>query len=204
MTPTYAAIAERIAVAGLLPRGGFRPAEGDGVPPRADGHPVRALVLIGNAGPEMWSRFAPFLAANPHLAHPLDAWIEDVVGALGDALGATPVFAHAGPPFHPFVRWAQRAEAVHPSPVRLLIHPRYGLWHAYRAALLFAEPVDVPARADQAAPCESCAGRPCLQESHQVSIDAARRACPVGRDFTYGAAQAAFHQRAFVRGQSGR
>lgn len=201
MAPAYAAIAERIAGTGLLPRGGFRPAEGDGVPPRADGRPVGALILIGNAGPGMWTRFAPFLEENPHLANPLDTWIERVVGRLGGELGAQPVFAHAGPPFHPFVRWAQRAEPVHPSPLRLLIHPRYGLWHAYRAALLFAEPVDLLSWPDQAAPCGAC-DRPCLRAPQRDGIDAARRACPVGREFTYGDAQAAFHQRAFLRGRA--
>ena len=37
-----------------------------------------------------------------------------------------------------------RAEAVAPSPLGILIHPDYGLWHAYRGALAFAERLALP------------------------------------------------------------
>ena len=40
--------------------------------------------------------------------------------------GAVPV---RRPPYWPFQQWARRAEPVHPSPIGVLIHPRYGLWH---------------------------------------------------------------------------
>src|SRR4030095_137820 len=43
-------------------------------------------------------------------------------------------------------RWAMRAEAVAPSPLGILIHPDYGLWHAYRGALAFAERLALPPR----------------------------------------------------------
>ena len=53
-------------------------------------------------------------------------------------------------------RWAQRAEPLHPSPLGVLIHPVHGLWHAYRGALAFAEPIELPPRADLPSPCASC------------------------------------------------
>lgn len=204
MGASYADIAERIAAIGLLPRGGFHPEAGDAVPMLPDGRPTRALILIGNAGPQMWARFRPFLDAHPHLAHPLNTWVMRAVQPLASQLGAHAVFPHEGPPFHSFVRWAQRAEPVHPAPIGLLIHPRYGLWHAYRAALLFAEDLAVPDNLAQTAPCETCTARPCLHAGPgdprgPSSFDAARRACPVGREFTYGDEQSAFHQRAFRR-----
>ena len=40
------------------------------------------------------------------------------------------LFPFGGPPHFPFQQWARRAEPVHPSPIGLLIHPIYGLWHS--------------------------------------------------------------------------
>ena len=47
------AIADAIAPAGLIVRGGFHAEPGDGVPPLPNG-PARTVVLIGNAGADMW------------------------------------------------------------------------------------------------------------------------------------------------------
>jgi epoxyqueuosine reductase QueG len=123
----------------------------------------------------------------------------------------------------PFQRWAARAEGLHASPLGLLIHPEYGLWHAYRAALFFAEALDLPVVRPAANPCETCA-RPCLSAcpagaftpagyelaacaSHLASDAAlcrtggchARDACPVGRNWRYPEAQIRFHMAAFAR-----
>ena len=40
------------------------------------------------------------------------------------------LLASTGPPFLPFLEWAKRSEVTE-SPIGLLIHPVYGLWHAY-------------------------------------------------------------------------
>jgi Fe-S-cluster-containing hydrogenase component 2 len=105
----------------------------------------------------------------------------------------------------------------------VLIHPDHGLWHAYRAALLFAVRLDVPPRDGRPAPCATCRDRPCLTTcpvgaftdtgydvercvDHIVSPAGrtcreqgclARRACPVGS--AYAPAQQAFHMQAFLR-----
>ena len=45
----------------------------------------------------------------------------------------------------------------------MLIHPEYGLWHAYRGALVFNEPFNgLPARGNASSPCDTCAETPCL------------------------------------------
>lgn len=206
-TASYIALAERIAASGLLPRGGFHPGPEDGVPGLPDGRAVRTLVLIGNAGPGMWREFAPFLARHPGLRNPLNTWVMQTVGAIAVAFEAAAVYTHEGPPFYPFLRWAQRAEPVAPSPIGLLIHPVYGLWHAYRAALLFADEFALPSLAPAPSPCERCTARPCLgaglaDPRQRNGFDAARRACPVGSDFLYEPAQSAFHQAAFLSRQS--
>ena len=127
-----------IAPFGLIVRGGFHPDTSDGVP----GNPG-TLVLIGNAGPAMWEVFAKEHRGGPD---PLDAWTRTVLGGVAAKLGATALFPFDGPPYLPFQRWAMRAEAVFPSPIGPLIHPEYGLWHAYRGALAFAEALDLPER----------------------------------------------------------
>jgi epoxyqueuosine reductase QueG len=147
-----------------------------------------------------------------------------VIGALAAALGARALYPFGGPPHWPFQRWAMRAEAVHVSPLGLLIHPDYGLWHSYRGALAFAEPIAVPALVARASPCEACSARPCLgacpvgaftMQGYDVAACAAhlrdergracmdggclaRRACPIGARYAHAPAQARFHMRAFL------
>lgn len=214
-------IEQSIREAGLSPRGAFHPASGDDVPPRARDTPARTLVLAGNAGPRMWLAFDAARAAGPVT---LDAWSARVLSELAARLGARAVFPFE-PPYLPFQRWAMRAEACHPSPLGLLIHPDYGLWHGYRGALLFAAAIALPPPDRRASPCASCAERPCLGACPVGAFDAsaydvpactrhlasnpepacmdrgclARHACPIGRDYRYAPAQARFHMRAFLR-----
>ncbi len=214
----FAAIAEELKPTGLILRGGFHPEPADAVPGS-----VGTLVLVGNAGMAMWQAFAREAGAGSGSGNPLDDWIRERLTGIADDLGAVPLFPFGGPPFLPFQRWAQRAEPTYPSPLGLLIHPDYGLWHAYRGALAFAERIDLPAPDSRPSPCESCADKPCLATcpveafsgdgydvpacvSHlatRAGADCvedgcrARRACPVGRDFVYAREQAGFHMRAF-------
>ena len=157
----YAAVDAAVRARGLVARGGFHPRAEDGVPGLADGRPAGTLVLAGNAGPAMWRAFAaaPEASAGPD---PLDRWTARVLTELAGRIGAEALFPFGGPPYLPFVRWAKRAEPVAESPLGMLIHPDYGLWHAYRGALAFAEVLDLPPRADRPRPCDTCAGRPCL------------------------------------------
>jgi hypothetical protein len=207
---------------GLVPRGALRldPDKRDGS--LAD---IRTIVLAGMAGRDGWSAFAASPEASDELADPLDRWSRRVVEALARELGAKALFPFGGPPFWPFQQWARAAEPVHPSPIGLLIHPRYGLWHSYRGALGFREAFAIPELAVVASPCESCSERWCLKAcpvgafsglgydvaacvghlKSAAGVDCmdtgcrARRACPVGAEQAYGPGQANFIMRAFVR-----
>ncbi|MFN3985885.1 MAG: hypothetical protein ACK4KV_10350 [Rhodocyclaceae bacterium] len=179
-------LARMLAPHGLRLRGVLR-AGGDVAVVLPDGRPTAALALVGNVGSELWPVFSAASELTDGLADPLDRWTRRIGEALAARLNAAALFPFTGPPFHPFQRWAMRAGGVVPSPLGLLVHPTYGLWHAYRFALL------LPAfewAADQgegqgsaadgwpteAAPgtvlptdlCAACDGRPCLS------------ACPVG------------------------
>jgi ferredoxin len=207
---------------GLVPRGALSLMDGERGGALAD---IRTIVLAGMAGRDGWSAFAASPEASDELAHPLDRWSRRVIEALARDLGAKALFPFGGPPFWPFQQWARRAEPVHPSPIGILIHPRYGLWHSYRGALGFREAFDIPELTVVPSPCESCSGRWCLKTcpvgafsgadydvtaclGHLQSAAGgdcmgggcrARRACPVSAEHAYGVEQANFIMRAFLR-----
>ncbi len=214
----YAEIAKTAGAAGFLVRGGFHPGPDDGVPgAKADGS--ETLVVLGNAGPSMWRAFE--LA--PSRAGGLDRWTRATVSAFAQPMGGRAIFPFDRP-FPPFQRWAAKAENLKASPLGILIHPDYGLWHAYRGALLFAGPIALPQVRLRPAPCDTCPDKPCLSacpvEAFGERYDVpkctdhvagprgteclsggclARRACPVGRDYMYVPDQARFHMEAFLR-----
>jgi len=218
------AVFSAIKRAGLVPRGAFRLEEGERQGALAD---IRAVVLAGMAGREGWSAFAASPEAGDGLGHPLDRWSRRVIETLARELGGQAFFPFGGPPFWPFQQWARRAEPVHPSPIGILIHPRYGLWHSYRGALGFRQKLAVPARAAVPSPCDSCSGRWCWKACPVGAFSSAgydvaacvvhlksaagadcmglgcraRRACPVGTEHAYGREQANFLMEAFLRAQ---
>jgi ferredoxin len=211
-------LAAALSAHGLILRGGFHPAaEEEGF------EGARTALLVGNAGRAMWEAFAPHIDGAPN---PLDRWTKRVVDAVAGEFGARAVYPFDRP-HRPFQRWAMRAEPVHPSPLGILIHPQYGLWHAYRAALLFAERLELPPRPEVPSPCASCAAKPCLAAcpvgaftgdaydvpacaAHIATPEAdclavgchARNACPVGADWRYRQAETRFHMAAFGRSVS--
>lgn len=191
--------------------------------------PAATLVLLGWVGGDGWQTFAGSPEAHDGVPNPLDRWSRRVIDSLADALDATALYPFSGPPWLPFQRWAQRADRVFVSPLGILIHPDWGLWHSYRGALAFHAHLDLEPAAASVSPCESCADKPCLtrcpvsafsNEGYDVagcrahlSSPAgaacmeggclARDACPVGTRHRYAPAQAAFHMRAFRNARAG-
>jgi hypothetical protein len=216
------------SAAGLAPRGAFHPTETDGVPALPSGRAAGTIVLLGFVGEQGWNVFAAAPEAADGAPDPLDRWSRRVIGALAGAFDAAAFFPFGGPPFLPFGRWAQRAEPVHPSPLGLLIHPDWGLWHSYRGALAFAERLELPEPDRRPSPCLGCS-RPCLGACPVGAFSSAgydvprcvglldrpaggdclrsgclaRRACPIVPDARYGPKQADFHMAAFHAAQRG-
>lgn len=210
----------RLGELGLILRGGFLAEDEDGAPEN-----TRTVLMIGNAGPDLWRQSAGNFRDEPNA---MDEWTRRVIDPLGREVGASAVlYPFGGPPYHPFQRWAKRAEGLHSSPLGMLIHPKYGLWHAYRAALCFDRLMPLPEMQEAPEnPCDTCAGQPCLNACPVSAFSAgqaydvpacvahlrtaagedclslgcrARRACPLGRDHVYDPGQAAFHMQAFLQ-----
>ncbi|MGH8136800.1 MAG: hypothetical protein ACREVV_01215 [Steroidobacteraceae bacterium] len=181
------------------------------------------IVLLGFTGSVQWPVYAGSLEASDGLPHPLDRWSRRIIGTLASEFGALDVYPN-GTPQLPFQRLAARCEPVHQSPIGLLIHSEWGLWHAYRGALILPDRIDVPPAAPSIHPCHACSTKPCLSAcpvgafgpgtfNLQACVDhvsspagsecrdrgcRARRACPVSVGFSYVSDQARFHMAAFL------
>ena len=213
---------------GLTYRGGFHPEDDDAVP-ESFGEPSQTLILIGHTGSSLWPQFSHWLKTQTGPSEPLDSWSVDVLESIASEIKATALFPFRGPPYWPFIHWAERADRLWVSSIGLLIHPIYGLWHAYRGALSFPYRLPLPeeTQSETTAPCPACVQRPCLatcpvgamqEEGYalEICIDhlaehpdgecmqrgcLARRACPVGTKYTYEPEHAQFHMHAFLRNQ---
>jgi hypothetical protein len=205
-------------------RGGFNFETGEAAPSGRSGRAARSAVLIGNAGAAYWPYFMRWRQKQPaNLANPLDAWCREIVGAIAETFGARAV-SPSDRPYLPFQQWAMRAETLKPSPLGILMHPEYGLWHAYRGALLFDEEFSVEDAPKPIHLCDACDGKPCLKAcpvdaygedgfayadciSHVRGAQGAscraggcldRNACPYGAAYRYPAEVQAFHMAAFA------
>lgn len=217
------AIRKAVESQGLSYRGAFHPEDED----LPEGVTAKTLILVGFLGAGNWRTFSSSPEIEDGNPDPLDRWSRRVIAALANQFDAKALFPFVGPPWWPFQIWAQKAEPVHPSPIGMLIHPDYGLWHAWRGALAFRERIALPAPDRRASPCDSCREKPCLStcpvnaftpEGYNVTACAAhigapggakcmtnsclaRLACPIGVEHRYGRDQAHFHMKAFLRAQ---
>jgi len=109
----------------------------------------------------------------------------------------------------------------------MLMHPEYGLWHAYRVAIALPETVltQQPESTEQQHACDTCATQPCysscpvgafandhydvdrcvsyLSETPQAQCNQtgciARMSCPEAAQHRYSQSHAAFHIKQFVK-----
>lgn len=202
-----------------LAAAGFHPKPEDHAPANA-----RTLVIAMAVPPAMWAQFAASPEAADAQPNPLDRWSRRVLERAAERLGAAALFPFGGPPYLPFLQWAQRAAPLWQSPVGMSVHAEYGLWFSCRGALAFAERLVLPEQRPAAQPCRSCMEQFCRHAcpagaftaqgydaercaAHVRSPEGAlcrtagcqvRHACPVGTAFAHSPAQAAFHMDAFL------
>lgn len=140
-----------------------------------EGDTGKSGLLLGNAGQDMWDIFIQSPEYKDGMKDPLNRWTRRKLVALADELEARVVFPF-DKPYWPFQKLAQVAAGTLPSKLGILIHPKYGLWHAFRGLLIFDSAHDFlsPIRGlgnniqPAQHPCDVCVEKPCLQ------------ACPVG------------------------
>lgn len=181
------------------------------LPRKPDGEHWAQLILIGHAGPTLW-RTIEADPADPE--HPIDvftiravdAWLARLTDAPIHRLypGDAPVGLQS---LGTLVGWHR------PSPFKVGIHPAWGTWFAYRAAVLADTTLALTEPVENRAPCATCDGRPCLAAcpaeamsgehfdldrclTHRLTDDSscaetclARLACPVGTEHRYPEAQ---------------
>jgi hypothetical protein len=209
---------------GLILRGGFSFARGENAPSGPSRAIAKSALLVGQAGDAPWPHFLRWREKqSPVIANPLDTWSRDVIGAVANEFGARAV-SPSDKPYLPFQQWAMRAEGLKPSPLGILMHPQYGLWHAYRGALLIEDEIAFSESRDVTHLCDACVDKPCLKScpvdayspdgfnhdsclAHVRGADGApcrsggcldRNACPYGTDYRYPPEVQAFHMASFA------
>ena len=220
----YDALGARAPAVGLAVRGAFHPESGEfeALLPLV---PVGTIVLLGFTGALQWEIYRRSAEASDEIADPLDRWSRRVIGRLACEFGALDIYPNGSSPQLPFQQLAARCEPLHRSPIGLLIHAEWGLWHAYRGALVLAQRIELPSISRSANPCDACGEKRCLSACPADAFRAgafnlkacvdhvrsaagtdcrergcvARRACPVGVRYRYAQQQAAFHMEAFLR-----
>jgi len=231
MPATLTDIERAVSPLGMIVRGGFHPMPADAVPGAESAEAT--LVLIGNAGSTMWGPFdrAWPAAQREHERHPLNTWTRAAISPIAATLGARALYPMDGPPYLPFQRWGAKAEGLRQSPLGTLLHPAYGQWHAYRAALVFAYHIALAVPQPTPDACAECQDKPCLSrcpvtafriQGYDVATCVghlaersgrndgdcmdrgclARRACPVGREHVYSPPHARFHMERFLLSHS--
>jgi len=166
------------------------------------GEPARLALVVGNSR-ALWPRFRDWLAADAaraELAHPLETYVEAALATATAGLPSTIEYAHAGPPWPPIQRVAERAGLAWLAPSHLAVHPVLGPWISLRAIVVTQLP---PPRTPTAAPaCPSCSAA-CMPafERARATLDASnptasmraawrlwlavRDACPLGREHRF-------------------
>lgn len=220
--PLYTDIIEQTKASGLTVMGALHPARVE-----AKGLEGGTLILLG-AGEGFWAAFCAAPEYNDGQRDPVDRWSRRVIGALAEQFGAHAHFPFGGPPYAPFIDWAQKSGRAFTSPTGMLVHDTVGLMISYRGALHLEAEIAIPPAFDQS-PCLTCAGQPCtsacpvgalaadhgydLAACHDYLDSAAgadcmergcavRRACPLSAGAGRSDAQSALHMRAFHRGRS--
>ncbi len=198
--------------------GAFHTNENDGAPDEC-----QTLVLLGPAPDLFWSSFTSSDEYTDGQPDPMDRWSRRTIGALADRFGALALFPFGGPPYAPFLRWAERSGRAWQSPTGPLVHDTMGMMISYRGALALPERLDLPPL-PAASPCDTCTAKPCLTacpvqalsgtapydvprcKAHMRS-DAGqacskgclvRRACPVSMGAGRSPDQSAFHMSLFL------
>ena len=178
----------------------------------------RRLLLLAHGGRQLWQMVT---TTADRSSDPIDDFSRQRVQYVIDHYLQSPahIWLYPGDLLLPLQQLGAAVGWQQTSPLGLGIHPHYGLWFAYRAALLVdAElPVTEFAQASHSV-CEQCGEKPCIttcpaaavSENQAFALTAcadyrlsesspcadrclARLACPVGEQYRYSDEQLQYH-----------
>ncbi len=191
---------------------------------------ARSIVVIGNGGGDFWRGFVEFAERNPgwrDRANPLDDFTREiierdivpVVRESGARCRTVYPFIGGGPTLN-FIELAKLSGLGGPSIIGVVVHPVYGPWIAFRAALIVDVDLNSPGEALGFDPCPGCVPRSCIPAcpanavafpagwdipkclTHRVEVESdctprchARAGCVLGPEHRYPADELAYHQR---------
>lgn len=159
-------LTDDLAALGLISFGSLAvDAASENLPSLAEGKLARSAQLIGNVGSAIWTPFRQSDEARDGTHNPLDRWTRRVLDDVANRHQRRALYPFGGPPWWPFISWAERLGVFSPSPLGVLVHEEYGPWLAFRAVLLSAEPLsqgNKPNLPASAGPCATCVDKPCL------------------------------------------
>jgi len=191
---------------------------------------ARSIIVVANGGFDFWRAFVRYAAAHQgwlERPDPLDdftrATVEDMLLPAVRTAGVrcTSVYPFASdPPRLNFMQLGRLAGLAGPSIIGVVVHPVYGPWLAFRAALLVDVVLDAPGAALGFDPCPTCVARSCIKGCPAEAVSNehgwdlagclkfrveqepacaprchARAACVLGPEYRYPDAELAYHQR---------
>ncbi len=175
---------------------------------------VRLLMPTG----KFWNDFCASSEVTDGKNDPYDRYSKRIIRPIADELNLDVAFPSDGPPYPPFIRWAQNAPQIHQSPIGMFVHHKFGLWVSFRAALIGGIP---QIEASVPSPCVGCAAfcqtacpvgafvtgqydvAKCRAHLRSGKVECwqgclARRACPATK-IQRAHSQSNFHMEAFVK-----
>ncbi|HVN28954.1 MAG TPA: hypothetical protein VMT64_10735 [Candidatus Binataceae bacterium] len=197
-----------------------------GIAPR-----TKSIIVIGNGGGAFWQSFKQHVEKNAGWTardNPLDDFTRfvierDVMPILSNVAHTVVYpFMSSGPTLN-FMEAGKAAGLSGPSIIGVVVHPTYGPWVAFRAAILIDVELDTPGEAYGFDPCPSCSARSCISAcpagavtlsgwdipkclTHRVEVEAdctprchARVGCVLGPEHRYPDDELAYHQMRALR-----
>ncbi|HXR36630.1 MAG TPA: hypothetical protein VN754_11800 [Candidatus Binataceae bacterium] len=195
---------------------------------------ARSIVVIGNGSGAFWESYRRHVEGDPEWArrdNPLDDFTREVIERdVAGPIRARGLRCTTAYPFvsdtgnlH-FMELGRIAGLGGPSIIGVTVHPVYGTWIAFRAALLLEELIDEPGAALGFDPCPGCVPRSCIPAcpvgavsvqrawdvdkciGHRVEADPdcgagcyARLECVLGPEHRYPADELRYHQERALR-----
>ncbi|MCW8882832.1 MAG: hypothetical protein OQL17_02050 [Sedimenticola sp.] len=177
------------------------------------------VILIGHAGQSLWQKLQIQTLTQ---SDPVDYYSHMAAQAFAEEVLADSDYQiiYPGDKSVALQQLGALAGWHTPSPLGLGINPRWGVWYAYRAALLTNAPLPVMLEAEPDNPCNQCADKPCithcpagaLAENRQIDMTRcacyrlseqsactdrclARISCPVSTQHRYTLDQIQYHYR---------